>query len=52
VEDFLGKARQLALDDGLRVSIGLNARAHVAREHSPDRELDLVLTAYRLAGVS
>jgi glycosyltransferase involved in cell wall biosynthesis len=49
-EDFLGKARRLALDPGLRSAIGRNARRYVIEEHSPGRELDGVLEAYRAAG--
>ncbi len=50
-EDFYLKARRLALDAELRHRIGWNARAYVQREHSPGRELEGVLEAYRLAGL-
>ncbi len=50
-EDFYLKARRLALDAELRRRIGGNARKFVQREHSPGRELEGVLEAYRLAGL-
>ncbi|MBI4605483.1 MAG: glycosyltransferase family 4 protein [Planctomycetes bacterium] len=50
-EDFYVKALRLALEPELRRRIGRNAREHVLREHSPRREIEGVLEAYRLAGV-
>lgn len=49
--DFEAKARRLAGDRALRARIGANARTHVGLAHAPERELDVVLEAYRRAGV-
>src|SRR5262249_39059338 len=50
-EDFYAKARRLALDPEIRRALGSRAREHVLEAHSPERELERVLEAYRLAGV-
>jgi glycosyltransferase involved in cell wall biosynthesis len=50
-EDFFLKARRLALEPALRERIGRNARERVLAEHSPEREIEGVLAAYRIAGV-
>jgi glycosyltransferase involved in cell wall biosynthesis len=50
-EDFLVKARRLALEPDLRATIGRNARERARAEHSPERESEDVLSAYRIAGV-
>jgi glycosyltransferase involved in cell wall biosynthesis len=47
--DFYEKARRLALDPALRARIGRNAREQVLAEHSPEREMEGVLEAYRIA---
>jgi glycosyltransferase involved in cell wall biosynthesis len=47
--DFLAKARRLALDPALRRRIGENAHRAVLAAHTPDLELDGVLSSYRLA---
>ena len=51
-EDFLAKARRLILDRELRRRIGANAREHVRREHSVDREIAAVMQAYARAQAS
>ncbi|HVR75008.1 MAG TPA: glycosyltransferase [Planctomycetota bacterium] len=50
-EDFLRKARRLALETELRLQIGRNARRAVIEEHAPEHEIAAVLDAYRLAGL-
>lgn len=51
-EDFAAKALRLLRDRDLRAALGRRARAAVERDHTPEREAEAVLAAYRACAIT